>query len=120
MQKKLFLVSSLLLFTFLLAPSVWADSPMTLEGVPTCGDAATAYAYPCAFPPVVTAKELVINQHVCLAKMEAAMRAMEPFMIEGYWPRDPNAYAHTEEGVRAKFTANQLWVDIKRTCWRQP
>jgi hypothetical protein len=115
MQKKLFLVSSLLLFTFLLAPSVWAD------GVPTCGDAVTPYPYPCASKKQIEVTCVAgCTRTDCEIKMEAAMRAMEPFMIEGYWPRDPNAYAHTEEGVRAKFTANQLWVDIKRTCWRQP
>lgn len=52
----------------------------------------------------------------CEVRMEEAMRAMEPFIIVGYWPK--NQYVYTKEGIAAKYRANELWESTKRYCWK--
>lgn len=59
----------------------------------------------------------------CLAKMEAAMLAMESWIPMFTYEGDGNWYDHqrvNESGMKKARAATEQFYDAKRACWRQP
>ena len=57
----------------------------------------------------------------CLAHMEEAMRAMEPFIINHDTTYQPRVLFEgwSKEVVKEYDTANRLWEDVMRQCWKE-
>lgn len=75
--------------------------------------------------PDAKLRVLLVDER-CLAQMEAAMRAMEPFTITWYLSDLPLAVGGgmriqvLEENQEAGLKAVIRWLEVKRECWRQP
>lgn len=104
-----------LLFLLLLWPVTgWTGEPvspniqrLTLSEPVVAGDTIDV-SYSCNKNGKPTACDALTNP--CLATMEAAMRAMEPFLND-------SLISLTPSGIGKKHNANKLWAEAKR-CWK--
>lgn len=74
--------------------------------------------------PIILDREGYVQLNPCLEKMEAAMRAMEPWTFTGWNLGNANmfrVYLEMNRDQWAKYEQVQKqWADTKRQCWRQP
>lgn len=130
-----------LLLTLLLAPSVWANHALACHTTEAVND---------EFCKQMKERRVIIpaprfdkvecvsgckhpEQTYCEIQLEAAMRAMEPYMHDaqfflygpsytGNWP-DPVWHFEknvTEIDTKKYVERKELWQSVKRDCWRQP
>jgi hypothetical protein len=104
--------------TLVLASLLWAMA------IPVRGETfANPPGYRCG-PPDRTGVRLCEEvPDPCLAKMEAAMRAMDWYLPVALQRAEDNRWRSymqlSDEGKRAVDTALQQWRDIKRDCWKE-
>lgn len=63
---------------------------------------------------------VMLIDHPCLAKMEAAMRAMEPFIVNEFVKPESFFMGWTELAIQQFTRANAQWESTQRECWREP
>ena len=128
----------LLIFLLLLVPSAWAelkplpDPPMVYDSERHIWRGGHGYAPRIEEPPQTPVSYDRMKD--CLAKMEQAMRAMEPFIVYQYNRHSQWEYDYMRDNPRNKGTieanlfaererdyrlGKQIWTDAK-ACWRQP
>ncbi len=104
-----------LLLVLLLASSAGAGQ---YKGNELCLAGPTlAFEVPCSID--TTGELRVVKEDPCLATMEAAMRAMEPWMPHRLAERRKNGDAHVFPDGSLTAVLEQM-ESAKRECWRNP
>jgi len=141
--------TGLILLALLLPTWGWAmellDEPYTSSGFSWCSGQ-PGQAKPCYSQTKEVLKDsMIVGDKICLAKMQAAMDAMEPFLLlnfEGtfqvnlnivqpdqfgnYWavlPAEKDLHTYTPYGLTQLWNVKAaraivLWDQAKRDCWR--
>ena len=105
----------LLLFLLLLVPSAWAGEPRVTRCIGPAQSPEWHKANPGWSNCLMKTEETVNNiDEGCIAKMEAAMRAMAPY-INNYDSVTGITYSSIYKG--APNDVMKLWGDAK-ACWR--
>ena len=100
----------LVLLGLLFLPSVaWTGSDHAKSPIPNL--TVCQPSNDCGQEPLVYQSEIP-----CLAKMEAAMKAMDPFLFSGM--RVTVDSENFDQEVWDRWLVYQQWLEAKRDCWR--